>query len=263
MDEKKSSRKWIWFVFPLVLALWVGSWLLINKWSDWEDRARFGDMFGAVNALFSGLAFAAVFVTLVVQRKELREQRETMQRQQFEATFFNLLNSLLEHRNIIEESGAGSQKGEVFSKHANDLVIKLANSGTEVGDIKEEASPNNPFRMFWKSYKTRFSTFCGLFASIIRYIDESKPQSKTIYIDVVKSHIRHSELVILYYYGLSLFEKTEIKEIIERFGFMEGINQKIRSPEDAALAQYGRNTKRQRSEDSLISHHFFPTVGGC
>lgn len=70
-------------------------------------------MFGAVNALFSGLAFAGLIVTLLYQKEELKLQREelketrnelnaqklefqeqnkTMKRQRFENTFFNMLS---------------------------------------------------------------------------------------------------------------------------------------------------------------------------
>lgn len=42
------------------------------------DRGTFGDMFGAVNALFSGLAFCGVIYAIFLQRKELELQREEL-----------------------------------------------------------------------------------------------------------------------------------------------------------------------------------------
>lgn len=45
---------------------------------DWERRGQFGDMFGVVNALFAGLAFAGVIYTILLQRKELELQREEL-----------------------------------------------------------------------------------------------------------------------------------------------------------------------------------------
>lgn len=41
-------------------------------------RGQFGDMFGAANALFSGLAFTALVVSLSMQRRELALQREEL-----------------------------------------------------------------------------------------------------------------------------------------------------------------------------------------
>ena len=45
---------------------------------DWTQRGQFGDMFGALNTVFSGLAFAALAYTLNLQRKELALQRQEL-----------------------------------------------------------------------------------------------------------------------------------------------------------------------------------------
>lgn len=72
---------------------------------DWDVRGQFGDLFGSVNALFSGLAFAGLVITIIQQRhdlqlqrqandqskKELNQQNETMKKERFENTFFKML----------------------------------------------------------------------------------------------------------------------------------------------------------------------------
>lgn len=55
------------------IALWV-----INYFTDWSTRGQFGDLFGVVNALFSGLAFAVLIYTMNLQRKELALQRQEL-----------------------------------------------------------------------------------------------------------------------------------------------------------------------------------------
>ena len=70
--------------------------LLIN---NWEARSQFGEMFGSVNTLFSGLAFAGVIYTILLQRHELELQRESQTRsEQLMVLTANLsaLNSLVE-----------------------------------------------------------------------------------------------------------------------------------------------------------------------
>lgn len=42
------------------------------------DRGTFGDMFGGVNSLFSGLAFAGLIYAILLQRQELSLQREEL-----------------------------------------------------------------------------------------------------------------------------------------------------------------------------------------
>lgn len=51
---------------------------LILVISKSETRAQFGDMFGALNSLFSAFAFVAIVVTLFLQRKDLELQREQL-----------------------------------------------------------------------------------------------------------------------------------------------------------------------------------------
>jgi hypothetical protein len=115
-NKETKSRLWIWIVVAIgvVLVLWGLNWWGISKFiNEPSDQGIFGDMFGAVNALFSGLAFAGLIITLLYQREELKLQREelqetrkelkgqreefeeqnkTMKRQRFENTFFNMLS---------------------------------------------------------------------------------------------------------------------------------------------------------------------------
>ena len=70
----------------VVFALWLGAPMVgLYFFGSWVERGQFGDLFGSVNALFSGLAFAgliyAIFLQgqqLSLQREELRLQREEM-----------------------------------------------------------------------------------------------------------------------------------------------------------------------------------------
>jgi hypothetical protein len=52
--------------------------VLIAHIPDPQERGFFGDMFGALNTAFSGLAFAALAYTLNLQRKELALQRQEL-----------------------------------------------------------------------------------------------------------------------------------------------------------------------------------------
>ena len=52
------------------------------------EAGQFGDMFGALNSLFSGLAFAGVVLAIVLQSNELKLQRKELklQREELEMT---------------------------------------------------------------------------------------------------------------------------------------------------------------------------------
>jgi len=46
---------------------------------DWTKSGVFGETFGAVDSLFSSLAFGALIYTIILQSKELMLQREELQ----------------------------------------------------------------------------------------------------------------------------------------------------------------------------------------
>lgn len=60
----------------VIAALWALSPFILHKmYGPSENAGTYGDSFGAINALFSGLAFLGVIVAIILQRQELIEQR--------------------------------------------------------------------------------------------------------------------------------------------------------------------------------------------
>ena len=105
-----KPRTWIAVaVFIIAASLWIGNWIYGIGLGP-AERGSFGDMFGAVNALFSGLAFVGVIYAVILQRHELEiarqdikftksildeqqrqlmEQNKAAKKQVLETTFFN------------------------------------------------------------------------------------------------------------------------------------------------------------------------------
>ncbi len=94
----------VWFA-------WIGQ-EFIFRWFDvpWkvELLGQLGDTFGALNALFSALAFVGVLATLIQQREELSRQQtqiataeKNQHRQRFEDNFFQLLAVIRENRQDV------------------------------------------------------------------------------------------------------------------------------------------------------------------
>jgi hypothetical protein len=62
-----------------VLTVWALYLVAMLYGSDqWETRAFFGEMFGSLDSLFSGLAFAGLIYAIWLQRKELQLQRDEL-----------------------------------------------------------------------------------------------------------------------------------------------------------------------------------------
>jgi len=77
MKETKSKSGLLTLMILIVVVIWIlSSFLIIFGLDNWSDRGTFGDLFGAVNALFSGLAFAGLIYTIVLQKQDLELQRK-------------------------------------------------------------------------------------------------------------------------------------------------------------------------------------------
>lgn len=81
VNKKNTYKPMIWLV-SIVVVLWIGNMIFgLFGYDSNDSRGTFGDMFGAVNALFSGLAFAGLIFTISLQRKDLAIQFRTLESQ--------------------------------------------------------------------------------------------------------------------------------------------------------------------------------------
>lgn len=85
MNDTNNSKIGNTAVMPLIILmivvfiLWLASiFILAPVFVNLEERAQFGDSFGMINSLFSGLAFAGIIYTILLQRKELSLQRNEL-----------------------------------------------------------------------------------------------------------------------------------------------------------------------------------------
>jgi hypothetical protein len=67
----------------------------------------FGDSFGAINALFSGLAFAGIIYTIMLQKKELALQRK----------------ELADTRKVLARSAKAQEKSEAALKRQANIEL--------------------------------------------------------------------------------------------------------------------------------------------
>lgn len=81
-NSTRSNNKLLFYeVCAIVVLLIILLWIKVTSEIRWlmpsmEASGQLGDSFGAVNALFSGLAFAAVVITLILQVKSQEKNAE-------------------------------------------------------------------------------------------------------------------------------------------------------------------------------------------
>lgn len=159
----KCKNSILFWLAAFVILLWVANGLMkfvVNK--PIADCGTFGDQFGAVNALFSGLAFVGLIYTIIqqnrsieLQRKDLKnqlrelqqngkemiaqtkqfeKQNESMNLERFENRFFQMLQT--HHDNVMSMKTEKNQGRDCFVEFVtqlqsnysafNDMLTKIA-----------------------------------------------------------------------------------------------------------------------------------------
>ena len=257
-NEETKSRLWIWIVVAIigVLAAWGLSWWLIHKNIDCStERGTFGDMFGAVNALFSGLAFAGLIATLLYQKEELklqrkelneqklefREQNKTLKRQRFENTFFNMLSlqqeivaniSFDEVKTIFDfnahtrdEQRTSYNGRALFRELYLNLKVYIDKKHSYQG-VKDAIKANNYGVYSYISATTRFDHYFRHLYRIFKYVDTSDlitDDERYEYACIVRSQLSDYELVMLFYNCLTANGKAKFKPLIERYSIFNNL----------------------------------------
>lgn len=138
------TKEWKLFICAgcVICAVWLASFVLIYFCIDgWNVRGQFGDLFGSVNALFSGLAFAGLIITIRQQHKDLEyqqqaidqskedisQQNETMKIERFENTFFNMLEvqqSIVNDLYAADSHTEWVKQDDSSGRSANEVLAK-------------------------------------------------------------------------------------------------------------------------------------------
>lgn len=260
-NDSKESKNDLWRTLLItggvVFAFWLLSWILIDLCiSECDNRGTFGDKFGAVNALFSGLAFAGLIVTLLYQKEELKLQREelketrnelnaqklefqeqnkTMKRQRLENTFFNMLSLQQEivanlSYDEVEKIIIGNPlKPEIkhilyngrtiFHELYLNLIVSTTHNKSYCG-IKQAIIVHG-LEIYSKiPSTTRFDHYFRHLYRIYKYVDSSDliaDEERYNYACIIRSQLSDYELIMLFYNCLTENGREKFKPLIEKY----------------------------------------------
>ncbi len=203
----------------------------------------FGDSYGALNTLFSALAFTGIIASIYFQREELKATREELeatryemkyQGEQFEAqtaalklqvfenTFFNMLklhNDIVESMAIRVTNGAEVKGRGGFQRLCEQYYNSRHNALNRVDCvpayegfyIRNEATLGHYFRIMYQ------------LVSLVDYSSLSVEQ-KGKYIEILRAQLSTYELILLSIHALSRHGDKNIKRIIEAYSLFEYIS---------------------------------------
>jgi hypothetical protein len=263
IETMKNNLRWILplGVVFLVVALWGTSGFLLI---EMEDRGTFGDMFGAINALFSGLAFSGVVFAILLQRKELELQRKeleltrnelsgqknemelqnkTLLKQSFENTFFQLLRLQQEIVNSIDlrKSGNPSQVTTgrdcmhvFFNRFRNDWDKEKKSENKKL----EIVLLNDCYLDFYQDVQQDIGHYFRSLYHIVKLVDRSDIPNKRLYTNLVRAQLSSYELTLLFYNCLSNLGKEKFKPLIEKYSLLKNMPTKLLLNTDEHLPFY-------------------------
>lgn len=161
MTDKQATqlnlkRITIWTVC-IIVGLWFIT-LFSLVFFDATIRGTFGDMFGSINALFSGLALAGIIITILLQRQELELQRQ----------------ELKETKEELKRSATAQENSEIaLKRQAENLKISAKLSAlstllTYYIDVDNKMSEGLAYKMTRTEVKEKIDDYVGRVESILQ-----------------------------------------------------------------------------------------------
>lgn len=266
---EKENNFWINLIGIVSVIAIIGLWYFTYchlKDMPLEERGTLGDMFGTINALFSGLAFAGIIFTILLQRKELGYQRKELQEtraefviqnktlkiQRFENTFFNLLEL---HNQIVNDidyekklDANNPYSNETRTVKGRDVFQDRFNNFNK--RIKGNVDTNKLYLSFYEARKTDFGHYFRNLYRIFKMIHETEFVSATElnldlsipkdkeklelcnyiqryrYTSIVRAQLSDYELLLLFYNCLSDNGIEKFKPLVEEYAVLKNLPQK-------------------------------------
>ncbi|MYC78883.1 hypothetical protein F4X10_24215 [Candidatus Poribacteria bacterium] len=258
MDKIPDWLKKIFWCLLFFISLLVVSILWRYMPFDWlsyffeiDKETQFGDRFEAINALFAGLAFAGVIFAIILQwlelglqrqelkdtRAEIKGQKETLQKQNFESSFFQLLSmhsEIVNSMKLPREDLSGRECfGYLFQGLKNTLEIAIGQGRpkTEVFNATYEEEFFSVFQPYVGHYFRHLYNVIK-FVHEHEFFDEKESKEKKRYTNLIRAQLSSDELGVLFYNCLS-DRGVKFKDLVENYALFEDMPSEVFiDPED-------------------------------
>lgn len=200
-----------------------------------DKLGQWGDTFGALNALFSGLGFSAIIATLWLQQKQLMQGREEQSaqirenhRQRFESSFFELLRLFRETRDNVrfKYSVEISQSDESKQRNIRGGQSAIRRAWDEakwwIDSLQQPPSKEQVAFIYEQKVHSRYENSLGPYFRVLYTIcykiknDNTLTDSEKItYARLLRSQLSGYEIALLGLNGLSRVSKNLSDYIIE------------------------------------------------
>ncbi len=228
MTPDTSHRSFI-KIGTCVVGLWA-FWALFGKCliglfagdatNPYENVGQFGDSFGALNTLFAGIAALGATFAYLSQKEELQDTKRTLEKQQFESTFFQLLEVFNQTVNsiVIRSRRISRDSNNVETVYSEELRGREAIAHLE-GEFRAknamaqgtqmniyEVRPRNieepEYEIFSQSQSAYLSHYFRTLYRLLAFIYASKRPDGRVYGKIIRAQLSDPELYFLFYNGI-------------------------------------------------------------
>ncbi len=223
-------------------ALWKSN---PNFWEDFSTLGIAGEFLGGTVGSIWALAGVVLFFLaliyqkreLVLQREELKESRKIMEHQsatiaiqQFENTFFQLLNFHINASNNIRSTVTGTNGRTLnafdslykdFKKEVSALKKRRKQDGGNTSP--DDESFEMCFRTVYEGYKNTFQHYLENYRTLVLLI-RSKSHDPEFYFNILKSHFTEQEVLIQFYYVILFSKDKDLVDTAEKYGLFQKLN---------------------------------------
>lgn len=248
--ESEDKTAWLhrhpWWAFFTLAALVFLAWLSYPNLTQLLDRYNENLAFEGTEALFTGLAFAGLIVTILqqsyqsrlqreelnLQRKELQLQRkemedsrgvadqqreemkrqaDTMQRQAFEATFFEMLRM---HRSIVAVVHVNQHVGpHIFGEIINGMRQQQKEYHRQ---LNSSMSDQQRIRFAWSEFRKGEERWVihvvRILVEVVLFVSAmSLPSDRQRYMTLLAAELTTNDLTLLFYYTIANLPDSDLE----------------------------------------------------
>jgi hypothetical protein len=200
-------------------------------WINWPIRdfslsrsGVFGESFGVINTIFSGLAFAGLILTIHLQRNELAESKETFRKERFEDSFYRLLDYYRQNLDDIKIIDHRTGTGHDGVAALSFLIKKLHTVMQKYSHFLETDAEDDKkvyyFKLFLEAQRIlgRQTRYLGTLECLLEQIEHELPtvEARTPYWRILMSQLTIFEVKYIFYTCLVAPENDNLRNLIHR-----------------------------------------------
>ncbi|MFM9277338.1 putative phage abortive infection protein [Paenibacillus jiagnxiensis] len=212
LNKLWSYKLFAVLILIIVVAFGLYGWLVPIYFKDWGTSGTFGDTFGGLNSLFSGIALAGLVTTMTFQRKQMNEQED-----------FNKLQFLQSrYEYLLGQFKAWKTSGFNYTGFFDEVEKALVDSDDEKID-----------EIFYK-YGAEYKHFIFMFKTTLDFIaNEYVPNNiyitrkdieTSMLIEILKSKIGQYDLALLGIHSIKMNDQ-ELHGLINKFDLLRDIEE--------------------------------------